>query len=44
MDHMRRFQKVLFIEPETNKNLNYSLDFDVQEKLFITDKIKQKYS
>ncbi|MDH3323117.1 MAG: hypothetical protein OEM04_09015 [Flavobacteriaceae bacterium] len=35
---------VLFVEPETNKNINYSIEFDAQGKLFITDKLKQKYS
>jgi len=44
MDYLRRFQNVLFIEPETNKNINYSIEFDAQGKLVITDKLKQKYS
>jgi len=44
MDYMRRFQNVLFIEPEANKNINYSLEFDRQGELFITDKLNQKYS
>ncbi|MFH6769406.1 hypothetical protein V8G56_11705 [Gaetbulibacter aquiaggeris] len=35
---------VLFVEPGTNKNINYSLEFDAQGKLFITDKLNQKYS
>jgi len=35
---------VLFIEPATSKNINYSLEFDDQGELFITDKLKQKYS
>ncbi|HEY5687728.1 MAG TPA: hypothetical protein VIS27_05410 [Yeosuana sp.] len=35
---------VLLIEPDTNKNINYSLEFDAQGKLFITDKLNQKYS
>jgi len=35
---------VLFVEPETNKNINYSLEFDAQGKLFITEKLNQKYS
>lgn len=35
---------VLFVEPETNKNINYSLEFDLQGKLFVTDNLKQKYS
>ena len=35
---------VLLFEPETNKNINYSLKFDAQGKLFIIDKLKYKYS
>ena len=44
MDYMRCFHNVLFIEPETNKNINYSLEFDDKGKLVITDKLTQKYS
>ncbi len=35
---------VMFVEPETNKHINYYLEFDAQGKLFLTDKLKQKYS